>query len=396
MSVLSGWRAWRRFRKLPWEWREIVVYAETGQDWHQFSGLIEQLNGPLGRRVCYLTSDPEDPGLSRQHERFVAIHVPAGFFLTLLFQTVECDVFVLTMMDLGNLHLKRSIHPVHYVYLFHSMGSTHMVDHAASFDHYDTLFCAGPHQVAEIRRREELKGLPAKNLYDFGHPRLEQVLADRREWRAERDGHDGPDDSAPVVLVAPTWGETSIFNVCGGELIGVLLDAGFHVVMRPHYQSNRLTPEVIAAVRRSFDGHPRFEYVDRMGETRSLLRSDLLVSDWSAMALEYALGLEKPVLFIDVPRRIRNPDWEELGIEPIESAIRAEVGEIVSPDSLEQAPGAARRLMSAYGSFAEKVRPLRERTVFRLGHSIADGAAELAALAEKQGRLRADRERAHG
>ena len=32
---------------------------------------------------------------------------------------------------------------------------------------------------------------------------------------------------APVVLVAPTWGDTSIFNSCGEELIRVLLDAGY-------------------------------------------------------------------------------------------------------------------------------------------------------------------------
>ena len=61
------------------------------------------------------------------------------------------------------------------------------------------------------------------------------------------------------------------------------------------------------------------------------MRSDILVSDWSAMALEYSMGLEKPVLFIDVPRRIRNPNWRELEIEPIENTIREQVGEIVSP-----------------------------------------------------------------
>ena len=64
-----------------------------------------------------------------------------------------------------------------------------------------------------------------------------------------------------------------------------LLAAGFRVIMRPHYQSNRLTPEVIAGVRSAFEGHERFEYIDRMGETDSIMRSDLLVSDWSAMVL---------------------------------------------------------------------------------------------------------------
>jgi YidC/Oxa1 family membrane protein insertase len=386
MSFISGWKGWRQFRKLPWDWRNIVVYSESGQDWHQFSGLIEQLNGPLGRKVCYVTSDNSDPGLERRHENYRAIYIPEGLFQTIFFQVNQSDVFVLTMMDLQNLQLKRSTYPVHYIYLFHSMGSTHMVDNENSFDHYESLFCTGPHQVKEIRKREELRGLPAKHLFDYGHPRLEQVIEQGRQFRPQKL----PGEPA-TVLIAPTWGEHSIFNTCGRALIGVLLAAGYRVIMRPHYQSNRKTPEVIAAVRDAFAGHERFEYIAQMGETDSILRSDILVSDWSAMALEYAMGLEKPVLFIDVPRRIRNPNWRELGIEPIEAAIRTQVGEIVSPDSLQEVTAAIERLISDPERFRQRMRELRDTLVFRLGHSIPDGAQEIARLANEQLAARKER-----
>ena len=148
---------------------------------------------------------------------------------------------------------------------------------------------------------------------------------------------------------------------------------------------------MIAAVRETYASHPAFEYVDRMGETDSILRSDILVSDWSAMALEYAWGLEKPVLFIDVPRRIRNPNWQELGIEPIESAIRSEVGEIVSPGALGEAPAAIARLLAEPERFRARMREMRENMVFRLGHSIPDGAAEIARLADERQRTRLER-----
>ncbi len=383
MSFFSAWKGWRRFKKLPWAWRNIVVFSETGHDWHQFSGLIEELNGPLGRKVCYVTSDASDPGLRRAHVNFQAICIPEGLFLTIFFQVNRSDVFVLTMMDLHNLQLKRSTHPVHYVYLFHSMGSTHMVDNEDSFDHYDSLFCAGPHQMREIRKREELKGLPARQLFDYGHPRLEQVIAEGRAYIAKK----APGEPT-TVLIAPTWGDDSIFNRCGEELIAVLLDAGYRVIMRPHYQSARLTPHVIEALRDAFVGRERFEYIDRMGETDSILRSDILVSDWSAMALEYAMGLERPVLFIDLPRRIRNPNWRELGIEPIEASIRHQVGEIVSPDALREAPAAIERLVDDPDRFRKKMRELRETMVFRLGRSVPDGAAEIARLADQRAAAR--------
>ena len=64
------------------------------------------------------------------------------------------------------------------------------------------------------------------------------------------DGKSRPAEPSdpPRILVAPTWGENSIFNQCGKELVGILLEAGYGVIMRPHYQTRRLTPEVLDEV----------------------------------------------------------------------------------------------------------------------------------------------------
>src|SRR5262249_18758473 len=162
----------------------------------------------------------------------------------------------------------------------------------------------GPHHVAEIRRREEVYGLPPKHLFGQGYPRLERLV----EAAASAPARSGP----PTALLAPTWGEQSILHVCGDRLIAALLGPGIRLILRPHYQTARLAPHVIEGLVRRFGADPGFRYVDRMAESDSLLESDVLVCDWSAMAIEYALGLGKPVLFVDVPPRVRNPEWEKL------------------------------------------------------------------------------------
>ena len=382
MGLREGWSGWRKYRKLPADWRNIVIYSESGQDWHYFEPLIEVLNDDLRHKVTYVTSDPKDPGLGRKHELYRSIYIPEGFFLTTHFNFQKADVVVMTMMDLNNFQLKKSINPVHYVYLFHSLGSTHMVDHANSYDAYDSLFCAGPHHVAELRKREEMQGLGPRNLFEYGHPRLENLLVVAMSYQLS--AMQATADSTITVLIAPTWGEQSIFNTCGDELTGLLLDAGYHVIVRPHYQTLKKTPEVIENLQGKYADHEHFEYQDRMGESDSLFRSDILICDWSAMAIEYALGLEKPVLFIDLPKRVRNPDWQALGIEPLEAEFRKLAGDIVSPDELDQVPQKIDALLQDQDSFRQRMEKLRAQMVFNIGNSIQAGAGEIARLADEK------------
>ena len=299
------------------------------------------------------------------------------------------------MMDLGNLQLKKSINPVHYIYLFHALGSTHMVDHANSYDAYDSLFCVGPHHVAELRKRESMQALEARNLFEYGHPRLEDLLSAASEHERGISLHETGKTTPPVVLIAPTWGEQSIFNTCGDELIGRLLDAGYHVIARPHYQTLKMTPGVMENLQTRYGGHANFEYQDRMGESNTLFRSDILICDWSAMAIEYALGLEKPVLYIDLPRRVRNPDWQALGIEPLEASFRELAGDIVAPQHLEEAPGKISDLLEKQESFKQKMRHKRSQMIFNIGSSIDLGAREIAHLAEEKALERKTREASH-
>jgi YidC/Oxa1 family membrane protein insertase len=286
------------------------------------------------------------------------------------------------MMDLGNFQLKRSINPVHYIYLFHSLGSTHMVDFANSYDAYDSLFCVGPHHVAELRKRESMQGLKARNLFEYGHPRLENLLVVAMSYQLSAAPVTA--SGATTVLIAPTWGDQSVFNTCGDELTGLLLDAGYHVIIRPHYQTLNMTPEVIDGLRQKYGDRDNFEYQDRMGESDSLFRSDILICDWSAMAIEYALGLEKPVLFIDLPRRVRNPDWQALGIEPVEAAFRELAGDIVSPEHLDEVPQKIDRLLQDQDSFRQNMEKLRSQMVFNIGNSTQVGAKEIARLADEK------------
>ena len=381
MSMWQDWKSFRRFHKLPPRDRSIVFYSETHQDWHHLQPLIDFLIERLSRTVCHVTSERTAP-LPSAPDASHTFRIRPGALCTWFFQTIRADVLVLTMLDLQNFHLKRSVHSVHYAYVFHSMGSTHMVDHASSYDHYDSLLCVGPHHVAEIRRREELHRLPPKHLFAHGYPRLERLVA------LAGDGEPAPAPRRPAArttaLLAPTWGEHSILHVCGEPLIAALLGAGIRVILRPHYQTTRLAPQVVERLVARFGSDPGFRHVVRMEESDSLLESDVLICDWSAMAIEYALGLGKPVLFVDVPPRVRNPKFAELGLEPMEMRIRRELGTILPLDRLADAPRHVAELRRGAEDFRKRTTTLRDEWVFNVGRSVEVGAREIARIADER------------
>ena len=380
MRTLRHWRAWRAFRRLPANDRQIVFYAESGQDWHHFAPVIEELTGRLARKICYVSSDPADPGLAGDRPLVLPFCIGSGFVRTVFFQFVQADVVVLQLLDLHNLQLKRSVHPVHYVHLFHSLVSTHMADRADSYDHYDTIMCAGPHHVREIRKRESMHGLPEKRLVEHGYHRIEHLLGQRSRNRRRAEG------DRIHVLLAPSWGEHTILNLFGERLVELLLQAGMRVTLRPHFQTRWMTPAVLDAIIARFRDHEGFEVVEYLGEDQSLFDADVMITDWSGAGMDFALGLEKPVLYIDVPPKSRNDTWQELDIEPFESYVRDKVGALLPSDKLQDAPRHIEELLRDPGQFVDRIEQLRGQWVFNLDDSAAVGAEHIAEIADGRAR----------
>lgn len=360
---------YRRFRKLGADERRIVFYSESGQDWHHVEPVIKELTERRGCSVCYVSSDPDDPGLASGDPLTKGFCVGDGLLCILFFQFLKADIVILTMLDLDNFHLKRSVHPVHYVFMFHSLVSAHMADFENSYDHYDTILCAGPHQMREILRREEIAGVKPKHLVPHGYHRLEQLYNQRQRAVAH-----APSET-PHVLLAPSWGEQTILNTCGERLIEVLLNAGFLVTLRPHYQTRLKTPDVIDRILSRFTNDKHFRFVDRMAEDNSLFDSDIMITDWSGAGMDYGLGLEKPVLYIDLPPKSRNDAWPGLGIEPFEVFVRTKIGDLLSPDRLSEAPAIIRCLLADPQKFRSDLQQLRQDSVYNFGNS-SEAAAD--------------------
>ena len=368
-TFFKEFQGYRAYKKLPKSYKKVVFYSESFQDWHHLKPLLNALLDD-DIAVTYVTSDDKDPGLLKLSKKYRSIYIGKGFFRILFFQFLRAKLLILTMMDLNNFELKRSLHPVHYVYIFHSLTSTHMVDTEKSFDHYDTIFCAGPHQKKEIELREKNKDLKAKNLVPYGYPRIEKLIQLSSK----------PKNEKKVILLAPTWGEQSIINLMGMEICSIILNQGYSLILRPHHETIKRSPQLIDEIENKYSHLETFRLVREMGDSESLLQSDLLICDWSGTAIEYAFGLEKPVIFIDIPPRVRNPNWREIQSEPLEMSIREKVGRVICPSKLDELPSSISQLLNEDQLSSSPIKSLREEFIYNLSRSEITGREEIKRL----------------
>ena len=368
-TFFKEFQGYRAYKKLPKSYKKVVFYSESFQDWHHLKPLLNALLDD-DIAVTYVTSDDKDPGLLKLSKKYRSIYIGKGFFRILFFQFLRAKLLLLTMMDLNNFELKRSMHPVHYVYIFHSLTSTHMVDTEKSFDHYDTIFCAGPHQKKEIEIREKNKDLKAKNLVPYGYPRIEKLIQLSSK----------PKNEKKVILLAPTWGEQSIINLMGMEICSIILNQGYSLILRPHHETIKRSPQLIDEIENKYSHLETFRLVREMGDSESLLQSDLLICDWSGTAIEYAFGLEKPIIFIDIPPRVRNPNWREIQSEPLEMSIREKVGRVICPSKLDELPSSISQLLNEDQLSSSPIKSLREEFIYNLSRSEITGREEIKRL----------------
>jgi len=367
---------WYFFKSLPKNDKRIVFYSEHKGYWPYFEGLINYLTKTKKQTICYITSQKTDPVLQTKNKRIKVLYL--NKLLPFFMVYVDCKVFVMTLTDLNQLHLKRSMKPVHYVYVFHSLVSTHMMYRQGAFDYYDSLLCVGPRQIEEITKYEKMHKLKKKELVKAGYYRLERIYNAHKNY-----SKNSKQQKQKTILIAPSWGEKNILQVVGTRLIDKLLTSNYKVICRPHPETLKRTPELIKDIETKFVKKPNFVLEKTIETDTSLLEADVLITDASGIALEYAFGTERPVLFIDVPPKIKNPKFKELKLEPIELLLRPKLGKVIPTKQVNKINEEIKQLILKQNQYKKNIISLRKKYVFSFGRSSEKGGNYIVKLLKK-------------
>ena len=343
--------------------KTLVFYSEGSGFYKYFKGMIEYVLAHSDVTIHYITSDPEDPVFTMGNPRLVGYYIGDMKLITLMMK-MDADMVVMTMPDLETYHIKRSLvrKDIEYIYTDHGVSSDNMTLRPHALDHFDTLFCVGPHQMEEARAIEQLYDLKPRRLVQVGYGLLDEMTA---AWEAKEK----TTNEKKTILIAPSWQKDNIMDSCLDRLIEQFSGLDCRIIIRPHPQYVRLYGEKI-------DGLIS-RYQDRIGEdfvvqtdfssTDTVYMADLLVTDWSNVGFEFALSTLKPVLYINTPMKVMNPEYDKIDVVPFDIRIRGQLGGELELDGLQEAGAMAEDLLSRPEEFRETIQAVKEKEIYNLG-----------------------------
>ena len=344
--------------------KHLVFYSERSGFYRYYKDIIETLLKKTSVRIHYVTNDPKDQifELAKNEPRILPYYISIKKMVTLMMR-LECDICVMTTPDLDNYYLKRSLmkKDIEYVFVPHDPSSAHMGFRDHALDHFDTVFMTGPHIKDEVRATEKLYGTKEKTLVEFGYPLMDDLVEGYRSLPQKKEG--------PVqILIAPSWQEDNLLDSCADDLIRSLYGAGYKVIVRPHPEYAKRWPDRLQLLKERWSAEEGerlvFEYDFSSGS--SVYSSDLLVTDWSGIGIEFGLATGKPVMFVNTKMKVENPNWEAVGIVPQEIRLRSILGRAIEKSEAASADSAAAALL-AEGHSDEKAQELREKYFYHAG-----------------------------
>lgn len=350
--------------------KHLVFYSESNGFYKYFKGYIEYLLENTNLTIHYITSDPNDKifEMEKRNPRIRGYYIGEKRLITLMMK-MDADVVCMTMPDLQNYHIKRSYvrNDIEYIFIQHGVGSNNMGMRRGCTDHFDTVFCCGPHQRAEEEQIGEAYNLPKRTLVDVGYPLID-------EMRADFFSRKHLPNARKKVLIAPSWQKNNIVDSCLEDLLNNLKGHDYDIIVRPHPQEVRLKKEYMESLKQKYE-HDGIEIQTDFSSNNPLMEADLLITDWSGISWEYAFTTLRPILFINTPMKIMNPEYQRIKEVPLNIRLRDSLGKSLDPDRLDGAAAVVDELLERSAEYHEKIDALAHMYLYNLDCAAEVGGA---------------------
>ena len=278
---------------------KFVIYAEDKRYWILFKPIVEEFE-KRKINLLYLTSSRDDPIFSAGFQHTKAEYLGDGNKPFAMLNFLSADFLLATTPGLDVYQWKRSKNVKHYCHIFHAADTIKYEMFGVDF--YDSiLITGGDYQQTDIRNLEKVRNLPEKQLFHVGCPYWDE-FSKRFEQLSKEEDH------SFTVLISPSWGKSSLLSRYGEKIFDSLVKTDWRIIVRPHPQSLIVEKELIHLLQKRYEGKPNLEWDFERENIYSLFKSDVMVSDFSGIILDYMVLQNKPVIYVSQKMDLRPYD----------------------------------------------------------------------------------------
>ena len=286
----------------------LVIFSDDKRYWQTFEPVIRELDS-RSFDVRYMTASPDDPALQSAYPHLHAEFIGKGNKAFARLNFVKAELLLATTPGLDVYQWKRSRDVRYYVHLPHAANDATTSYRSFGLDFFDAVLLSGEYQETAMRKLEQLRHEPQKEAVIVGIPYMDEMVK-RLESCPALPPH------PRTVLVAPTWGASSIFNKYGTAFIDALIHTGYRIILRPHPQSFTADRELMDTLMSAYPDSDQLEWNRDPDNFEVLRRSDIMISDYSGVIFDFALVFDKPVICADTEMSVDPLDAWWLG-EPL-------------------------------------------------------------------------------
>lgn len=289
----------------------IVIFTDDKRYWNIFGPLCKEAE-KRGVPLNYYTQSEDDPAFSQKFEHVKCTYIGAGNKGLALMNLLVADIVISSTPNLGVYQWKRSRNTKYYVHIMHSTDDL-MNYRMFSVDSYDAVLLTGAFQEKIIRRMEALQNGQQKELRVTGYIPMDEAakrIASQKEQASEQKEAHKAGGKLPTVLIAPSWGSQAILSKYGTAFLKAVVSTGYNIIIRPHPQSKKSEATLLDDLMKAF---PSKKEGDKSGASTAgggylewnfdndnfdcLMKSDILITDFSGIVYDWAFLFNKPFIY---------------------------------------------------------------------------------------------------
>ena len=267
----------------------IVIYSETPRYWSVFKPILDEFE-KREKKVIYLAAKDDDPVFAEDYKFVQSKVIGEGNAAYVKLAFLEADICLMTTPNLDVYQLKRSKKVKHYSHIIHSVSSV-VLYRLFGLDYFDSVLTNGSFQEKSVRELEKLRGLKPKEIKVVGCSYLDYLKEKLEGLNVERS-------DKFTVLLAPSWGKSSLLNKYGEKLIDELVkNKDWNIILRPHPESYKVETKLLTKLHEKYDGTPNLSWDKERDNIIPMSKADILISDFSGIIFDWAFLFRKPFLY---------------------------------------------------------------------------------------------------